>query len=289
MAGAPLDALKRFAQDVKNEDPDYLALNLGRVSEFITKAELDVDARRQESSAALARKLEDRNRKVGVYQYPSPREHAKSLALLQNVPESSPLLGARSRFGDGDGSFFDRFVASDMNLEELTDHKQLRLGGEVQRPDLGFRRQLAAARSGLERAPEPTTRIKPYAERRRERLEREEAVKARAGTASSGVEETTKEQEGEKLPALPSSARRAVSPLPRSAPHPPTPSSSTSSSSSASAEHQPFGWEGEKGSAFLSLPPCPPPSQTKRGRPTSAPRAAMRSSGFTSSFLGSAR
>jgi hypothetical protein len=228
MSGAPLDALKRFAQDVKNEDPDYLALNLNRVSEFITKAELDVDARRQESSAALVRKLEDRNRKVGVYQYPPPREHAKSLALLQNVPESSPLLGPRSRFGDGDGSFFDRFVASDMNLEELTDNKQLRLGGEVQRPDMGFRRQLAAARSGLERAPAPMTRIKPYAERRRERLEREEAVKARA------VEDVSATQL-DKLPALPSSARRPLSPPPRSAPHPATPSSPSTSVAAATA------------------------------------------------------
>lgn len=168
----PIDALKRFAEEVKQEPHGarYYNINLVRVNDFITKAEKDETSGNSHASKLLESKLADRNRKNGVYGFPPPKEHHRALASLQDIPESSPELGMRSRFGQGSGSFIDRFLIS-------TD-ASTGTGTGTMAPGNGFRRELAAVRSGQGKPTEIAARIKPYAERRRERLEKEAREKA---------------------------------------------------------------------------------------------------------------
>ena len=231
--GPPLEALQRFATDLRSDkrQTPFLEINLKRVNAFIQKVELDQEASDGEAQRRFQRRLDDRARKVGVYEYPPPRSHHADLAAMQHLPETSPALGVRSRFGEGDGSFFDRFVASDELIQQpmlpptlgtagadghhCHDSLLPGQGGNILSPTTGFRRHLQAIRSGAE--PASPLRIKPYAERRRERLQREGPVAGTAGAPSPSSA------------ASPSPA--SSSPSPRALqPRPPRPENSSPSS-----------------------------------------------------------
>ena len=156
----PLDALKRFATEVKSEayGARFYELNLRRVDEFITKVEVDDKEAKSGVRELLEKRVEDRRRKVGGVEYPDKKEYHKSLSALQRLPEGSAVLGPRSRFGEGDGSFFDRFVANTEDSLETVLSKSSPLRGAVIAPTTGFRRHLAAVRQGQDKPPEMTVR-----------------------------------------------------------------------------------------------------------------------------------
>ena len=101
----PLDALKRFSDDNASNQKGFYDLNRKRVADFIDKP-LEF---RADSLDDLLRPKPIQNK--GIYEYLGPQEF-KSLILLQDYPEFSKQLGDKSRFGEGDGSFFDKFLTS---------------------------------------------------------------------------------------------------------------------------------------------------------------------------------
>lgn len=108
----PVAALKRFANDLEGDVPanKFLQLNRDRVSDFISK-------KNGKSGDDGTPKRAGRTYKIpGINDYSdsvgSPQ--AKPIIHLQQLPEFQPSLGPRSRFGEGDGSFFDQWLNSDI-------------------------------------------------------------------------------------------------------------------------------------------------------------------------------
>lgn len=110
-AGIPVAALKRFADDLESDQPTnkFLQINRERVSEFINKKPEDHKTRT--SSVKPKRSYQT----PGVFDYGKAIDASSDMLIqLQSLAEFQPSLGARSRFGDGDGSFFDQWLNSDV-------------------------------------------------------------------------------------------------------------------------------------------------------------------------------
>jgi hypothetical protein len=110
--GIPVAALKRFANDLEAEIPSnkFLQVNRERVSDFINKKP------EQEKKAASKARASRTYQVPGICDYKSLNEPSPApLIHLQSLPEFHPSLGARSRFGEGDGSFFDQWLNSDVS------------------------------------------------------------------------------------------------------------------------------------------------------------------------------
>lgn len=108
----PVAALKRFANDLEGEvrTNKFLQLNRERVSDFISK-------KNDKNSDESTPKRGGRTYKIpGINDYSNPpvSPQAKPIIHLQQLPEFQPSLGPRSRFGEGDGSFFDQWLNSDI-------------------------------------------------------------------------------------------------------------------------------------------------------------------------------
>lgn len=120
----------------------------------------------------------------GVYEYPN--ERLKSNITLQNIPEFQKSLGHRSRFGDGDGSFFDKWLNSDSTKRGFEfDLSGLPKSERLTDPRSGFKRQYTFNKwsnegrddgdgesKGGNRNIEGYKTVKKYSERRKERLEK---------------------------------------------------------------------------------------------------------------------
>jgi hypothetical protein len=106
----PAAALKRFADELSTGDAHsnkFLQINRERVHHFIEKP----------NRPANSKGLESPNKRTvipGVYSYDFSKQSPSTFVHLQRLPEFQPVLGARSRFGEGDGSFFDRWLNSDV-------------------------------------------------------------------------------------------------------------------------------------------------------------------------------
>ena len=106
----PAAALKRFANQLESEGTNnkFLQINRNRVNEFLEKAP-EVPHSHQASKQEHRSKLKI----PGVHEYPDRPSHPTFLSL-QNVAEFQHSLGDRSRFGQGDGSFFDQWLNADV-------------------------------------------------------------------------------------------------------------------------------------------------------------------------------
>ncbi len=107
----PAAALKRFANELDRDGPisnKFLQINRERVNGFIGKNE-------QTEVQSRSRTNPDKKKYTvpGVNQYVANDEKPTFLHL-QNTAEFQPGLGTRSRFGEGDGSFFDQWLNSDV-------------------------------------------------------------------------------------------------------------------------------------------------------------------------------
>lgn len=110
-AGIPVAALKRFANNLEAELPSnkFLEINRDRVSDFINKREY-------EKQAETARANEKSSLHIpGICDYSVMNARPpKPMIHLQSLPEFQSSLGPRSRFGEGDGSFFDQWLNADI-------------------------------------------------------------------------------------------------------------------------------------------------------------------------------
>lgn len=105
----PSAALRRFANDLENDAQSnkFLQINKDRVNEFVRKYKDDKKDDITNGDVTSGKRSAIAH---GIYDYPEAKFH--STLQLQNTPEFSSALGFRSRFGDGDGSFFDRWLMS---------------------------------------------------------------------------------------------------------------------------------------------------------------------------------
>jgi len=150
----PIAALKRFSENLeKDENPQlnkFALINKERVNNFIAKPFLDSQ-----------KQLENRNSLVG-----NDFIGYQTSLSKQNLLECQPALGARSRFGEGDGSFFDLWLTGDIvKTRHLYDENKLPTLKHSTGPTMGFKRF-------SRRGPLRLSTIRPYAEVREERLKR---------------------------------------------------------------------------------------------------------------------
>ena len=107
----------------------------------------------------------------GVYNYEGPS--VKSPIFNPDISEYSTALGPLSRFGDGDGSFWDKWILNDSKANNRGlefDEKCMPLQHGDVVPQLGFKRYYKSTIAEL-----PSVRaVMPYAQRRAERLEQKE-------------------------------------------------------------------------------------------------------------------
>lgn len=204
-AGAmPAAALKRFSDDLKTNQTGsrFLEENLKRVDQFISKpstVDLDLDPRvedqlgqdietteadvktRSPEEKAAYRKEYWQSR--GVNEYAFDELGKKSTMIdLQKFPEMSTALGIRSRFGEGDGSFMDRWLTTPTSDPSVS---AVPLNGDVIPPFTGFKRHVNTFKHGPLKQTDAYRTIKPYAVRRQERLEKERKERDKnAGVAS---------------------------------------------------------------------------------------------------------
>lgn len=106
----PAAAFKRFANDLQKDETTnkFVEINKERVAKFIDRpTELSVSRKREKVE------VKDKKSSVpGIYEYKKQDTH--TLLELQKVPEFQKALGDRSRFGEGDGSFFDQWLNSNV-------------------------------------------------------------------------------------------------------------------------------------------------------------------------------
>jgi hypothetical protein len=178
-AQIPIAALKRFAHDLE-EDPQakkFLQLNMGRVNQFVETKPLVLKHHGQKPGN-VARTL----RVPGTWDYTdmnSPAYSDKNTILqLQNIPEFQKSLGARSRFGEGDGSFFDQWLNSDVTkTKHLYDKDGFPLMKYSAQSHSGFKKHLSDFKAHGGEA-ERGNYVRTYAKRREERRREEEAKSA---------------------------------------------------------------------------------------------------------------
>ena len=105
------------------------------------------------------------------------KKYKPKVLMNQESAEYQKNLGYRSKFGDGDGSFFDKWLNSECGKNKLEfDIKTgLPLSERLGNPKNGFKRQYMVHSMGNNNAEGST--ILPYSERRRIRLEKEKAEK----------------------------------------------------------------------------------------------------------------
>lgn len=107
----PAAALKRFANQLESEGTNnkFLQINRNRVNEFLDKAPEIPNTRhappKQESRSKI--------KIPGIHEYPE-KTITPTFLSLQNTAEFQHSLGDRSRFGQGDGSFFDQWLNADV-------------------------------------------------------------------------------------------------------------------------------------------------------------------------------
>ncbi len=108
----PAAALKRFANELDREGSNkFLQINRERVNEFIDKGPTDVSpSPKHNKNAPEKRRLHI----AGINDYDTNVADHSTFLHLQNAAEFQPGLGSRSRFGEGDGSFFDQWLNSDV-------------------------------------------------------------------------------------------------------------------------------------------------------------------------------
>ncbi len=110
----PAAALKRFADDLESDSTTnkFLEINRDRVQNFIEKpTNKPLHSQRSPSQTNRRTKIAG----INSYSFDNPGANTKTFIHLQNKPEFQSSLGAKSRFGDGDGSFFDRWLTSDVS------------------------------------------------------------------------------------------------------------------------------------------------------------------------------
>jgi hypothetical protein len=186
----PEEALKRFADSLTEDltGGRFLEQNLQRVDTFINKpneVDLDLDPRVEdaivgERPAIPGRSPEEKaafrkeyRKSRGLHDY-DLKKGDPTMVNLQKFPEMSTALGPRSRFGEGDGSFLDRWLVtptSDPNVGPTP------FNGDVIPPFTGYKRHVNTFKHGPLKATEAFRTVKPYALRRKDRLEREEKEK----------------------------------------------------------------------------------------------------------------
>lgn len=109
VSSIPAAALKRFADDLGKDGPSnkFLQINRERVHNFIEKP---IEFKSYQKAPTSHRKIVI----AGINKYDFENENNKNFIELQKLPEFQSTLGVRSRFGEGDGSFFDRWLNSDL-------------------------------------------------------------------------------------------------------------------------------------------------------------------------------
>jgi hypothetical protein len=112
----PVLALKRFANDLEtSKNPDatrFREINRVRVDNFIKKPMDDVNKLHEEYNPK-----QEPHHRSSFYDY---SDHKKQEPLHNlDAPELQRSLGPRSRFGDGDGSFWDKWINTDMPSKGL--------------------------------------------------------------------------------------------------------------------------------------------------------------------------
>ncbi len=108
----PAAALKRFADELSHGDANankFLQINRERVHTFIEKSSIKPLADDGKFPSASAKPTFV----AGIHKYDVNEQENSNFVHLQRLPEFQSSLGPRSRFGEGDGSFFDRWLNSD--------------------------------------------------------------------------------------------------------------------------------------------------------------------------------
>lgn len=167
----PVAALKRFANDLESEvaSNKFLQINRDRVSEFIEKK----PHKPAGEAGTGGHPSINRNLHIpGIVDYGELNSPAKRLMIqLQSRPEFDHALGARSRFGEGDGSFFDKWLNSDIaktkHLVDKDGFPVLKFKGQI---DGGFKKHLNDFNTGNDQ--KQPVYVQTYAERKAERVRR---------------------------------------------------------------------------------------------------------------------
>lgn len=186
----PAAALKRFADDLdrakKEEGHKFLDINLKRVADFIEKTNEEIYG----EGAIRVKEPERRRQSPGVYTYLPPAE-PKTLLKLQHEIEATRGLGCRSRFGDGDGSFFDRWLNGDVISSKRAHDKNglPAVAGVELEPQTGFKRHLFAFKANVDTTQKRhnCSTIRPYKERREERLKKEAELQQADSSEKAGA------------------------------------------------------------------------------------------------------
>eukprot|EP01038_Epipyxis_sp_PR26KG_P004053 gene4053-5796_t len=186
-AGIPVAALKRFANELERDPVSnkFLQINLERVQHFIDKPSAEnsknssdtnknSSQKQTNNNVYITKSSRDNQRKKphrtvvrGIYNYDTIDE--KSLIQLQNVPEFQKSLGFRSRFGEGDGSFFDQWLNSGINCSRrIVDSNGLPLvKSSLNHSHTGFKKHLIELKS--DNNDDAKAYVKAYADKRKER------------------------------------------------------------------------------------------------------------------------
>lgn len=179
----PTSALRRFADGVeKDTNPDiskFISLNRKRIDDFVEKPYNTKYCSIRDNKKPVVDELNRDPLKTipGLCKY--PKFENKSALPFQDALEFQTALGPKSRFGDGDGTFFDLWLNGNIcRSKHLYDSQGLPLTNHSTNALSGFKNQYKQSRLAPSGSPVRVKSIKPYAQRRKERLEKEEMEKA---------------------------------------------------------------------------------------------------------------
>jgi len=162
--GGVRPALKKFAENLKSADLTSRTnynLNVQRVDDFIHNVQVSAPRSSMLQKSSSVKQL------PGCYSYDAVVSTTKGIQFISPPTEFNSALGNKSRYGEGDGSFWDRWLGtSKASLAPLSK----RVVDERVTPDIpsqGFKRYYHLAPID---PPSRKNVIRPYAERKSERL-----------------------------------------------------------------------------------------------------------------------
>lgn len=187
----PVAVLKRFADQLETSNDlavqRYREVNFKRTDDFINKP-------MRETVPIKDNRVHYEEKKIdipGIFDY-NAVILKPTVDFHLNEPEFQSALGPHARFGEGDGSFWDRWINSDPANPSLLPT----VGAEIE-PTSGFKRYYNKERSSgklTDNSGSMSLKVKPYAERRKERLAREaQEVLKSSSNGNSAVVSLTNE------------------------------------------------------------------------------------------------
>ena len=168
----PRAALKRFKQFLESGNAGSYRnrnfdLNVERINDFIGRPEKDWSLDKKKS---LSNNKSSKSNVAGIYEYTEMSQPSTSYTIKTRLPYAAdldPMLGMRSRMGDGDGTKWDQWILTATDVENRLEFDLYGMPRKEKMVTSGFKRHYL--NHPITFPEDGTTTVKPYHQRRQKK------------------------------------------------------------------------------------------------------------------------